>query len=209
MPTLLLIRHAENDYLKQGRLAGRLADVHLNQNGRAQAQALADALAPRLKDAPLKAIFSSPLERAMETAAPLAAALGLEITPHPALIETDCGRWTGKTLKSLKRLRLWQIVQHKPSQFQFPGGETFGHCQSRIVTALQSLCQPCQPKDLLICFSHSDPIKLAIAHFLGMPLDNFQRLSVSPASLSLLHLNESGARLLAMNCDPAFILPLP
>lgn len=209
MPTLLFIRHAENIYLRQGRMAGRIPGVHLNQNGRAQAQAVADALKVRLKDAPVRGIFSSPLERALETAAPIAAALGLEITPHAGLIETDCGLWAGKTIKSLRRLRLWKIVQQSPSQFQFPGGETFVECQRRIVAAIEALCAGLDERDILLCVSHADPIKLAVAHFLGMPLDNFQRLSAAPASITALHLGEGGWRLLALNSDLALTFARP
>ncbi len=209
MPIILLIRHAENPYLKQGRLAGRIPGVHLNETGRAQAQAVANTLNIKLKDAPVKGIFSSPLERAMETAAPIAQSLGLEITQQEGLIETDCGLWTGKTIKGLKRLRLWKIVQQTPSQFQFPSGETFVECQRRVTAAIESLCAGRDPKDIIICVSHGDPIKLAVAHFLGMPLDNFQRLSISPASTTVLHFSEDGWRLLALNSDLAFTFTKP
>ena len=97
MPILLLVRHAENNYLKLNRLPGRLPDVHLNRRGKAQARLLAE----RLKAAPIKAVYSSPLERAMETALPLAKALGLEVISRPGLIETDVGEWQGESIKKL------------------------------------------------------------------------------------------------------------
>ena len=207
MSTFLLIRHAENDYVKQGRLPGHLPGIHLNQIGYSQAQTLSNWLAQKLTDTPVKAVYSSPLERAMETAGPIAKAFELEVIPRPGLIETDCGDWTGKTTKSLRRLKLWQVVQQTPSQFQFPGGETILASPRRIVADLENLRTQHDPRDILVCVSHADPIKLAIIHYLGMPLDNLQRLSISPASVTVLHTGEHGARLLNLNFDPAFLLP--
>jgi probable phosphoglycerate mutase len=99
--------------------------VHLNERGHQQAQALAE----QLSQAPIKAIYSSPLERAMETAEPLAMALGLEIIPRPGLIETDIGEWAGERVKGLSRLKIWRTVQRQPSIFRFPGGESFSDGQ--------------------------------------------------------------------------------
>lgn len=198
MPTILLVRHGENDYVKKGRLAGRLPGVHLNDTGRRQAAWLAE----RLKAAPVKAIYSSPLERTLETARPLAEALDLEIQPRFGLIEVDCGDWQDQSLKQLKRLQLWKIVQASPSSFTFPGGESFSAAQQRVVAELQSIARQSQPKDLLVCVSHSDPIKLAVAYLIGLPLDLFQRLNVSPGSITALSIGEPGASLLAMNVQP-------
>lgn len=198
MPTILLVRHGENDYVKKGRLAGRLPGVHLNDTGRRQAAWLAE----KLKAAPVKAIYSSPLERTLETARPLAEALGLEIQPRFGLIETDCGEWQDQSLKQLKRLQLWKIVQASPSSFTFPGGESFSIAQQRIVAELQAIARQSQPKDLLVCVSHSDPIKLAVAYLIGLPLDLFQRLQVSPGSITALSIGEAGSSLLAMNVQP-------
>jgi broad specificity phosphatase PhoE len=125
MALIILVRHGENDFVKKGRLAGRLPEVHLNKKGLAQAQAAAEALSRMLEKAPVKAIYSSPLERTMETAEPIAKAFGLPIVPRPGLIETDCGEWQGKSVKQLSRLKIWKVVQSSPSTFQFPGGETF------------------------------------------------------------------------------------
>ncbi len=199
MPTILLIRHGENDYVKKHLLAGRLHGVNLNEKGRQQALAIAEKLA----NAPLKAIYSSPLERALQTAEPLAQALGLPVNPRPGLIETDPGEWTGESFKKLARTRAWRAVQSAPSRFRFPGGETFADSQHRICQELQTLAAQHDPKDLVACFSHADPIRLAVAYFIGLPLDMFQRLSVSPGSLTVLHLGETSARLLALNYDPA------
>lgn len=197
MPLILLIRHAENDYVKQKRLPGRMPGIHLNEKGRAQAQILVE----KLKSAPIKAIYSSPLERAMETAEPLASALSLEVIPRPGLIETDIGEWQGKTVKGLSRLKIWRIVLGTPSLMRFPGGESFSEAQYRICQEIEWMRAQHDPEDLIACVSHADPIKLAIAYYLGMPLDMFQRLSVSPASITALHLGESRSQLLTLNFD--------
>jgi probable phosphomutase (TIGR03848 family) len=200
MPTILLIRHGENDYVKKHRLAGRLLGVNLNDKGRQQAQAIAE----KLSAAPLKAIYSSPLERAMQTAEPLSQALNIPVITRPGLIETDPGEWTGQSYKKLGRTRAWRAVQASPSRFRFPGGETFAEGQARICQELQALASQHEPKDLVACFSHADPIRLAVAYFIGLPLDMFQRLAVSPGSITALHLGETSSRLLALNYDPTF-----
>jgi len=202
MPTILLVRHAENDYLKQGRLPGRLPGVHLNEAGRQQAQATASLLKQRQADAPVKAVYSSPMERALETAEAIAQALGLQVLPRLGLIETEIGELTGKTIKSLRRRKLWKAVQETPAQFRFPGGESFAECQQRIVAEIDALRAGLGEKDTIICISHADPIKLAIAHYLGMPLDCFQRLSVATTSISALSLSDQGVRLLSLNYIP-------
>jgi probable phosphoglycerate mutase len=203
MPIILLIRHGENEYVKTGRLAGRLPGVHLNDKGRTQAQAVADKLA----GSPVKAIYSSPLERTMETAEPIAKALGLEIIQRPGLIETDVGEWQGKKLKGLSRLKIWRVVQSRPSLMRFPGGETFAEAQYRISQELLTLSARHDPKDIFICVTHSDPIKLAVAYFIGQPLDLFQRLNVSPGSITALYLWEGSSVLITLNYDLSFNLP--
>jgi len=203
MPLILLVRHGENDYVKKNLLAGRLPGVHLNEKGRTQAQAVAE----RLKSVPIKALYSSPLERALETAEPLAKALGVEIVPRPGLIELDIGEWQGLSLKSLQRLKVWRKVQGNPSRYRFPGGEAFLDTQHRICTELEALASMHQPKEIIACVSHADPIKLAVAHYLGMPLDHFQRLFVSPGSITALYLGEMGAQLVTLNYDLSLSLP--
>ncbi len=203
MPIFLLVRHGENEYVQKGRLAGRLPGVHLNANGRRQAQATAETL----RQAPVTAIYSSPLERAVETAEPISQALGLPVSLHPGLMETDCGSWQGKTLKRLGRLKVWRTVQNTPSLFQFPGGESFIDTQHRICAALQDLCSRHDPKDLLVCVSHADPIKLAVAFYLGLPLDHFQRLAVTPASITALMIDEHHSQLLLLNYNPSLTIP--
>ncbi|MCL4530811.1 MAG: histidine phosphatase family protein [Chloroflexi bacterium] len=202
MPLLLLTRHGENDYTRKGKLAGQLPGVHLNERGQKQAQALADAL----KEVPLKAIYSSPLERAMETAAPIAAARGLNVIQEPGLLETNVGKWQGRSLKALNLNKHWKVIQHAPSRAQFPEGETFYECQTRIVTALDKICAAYKPRDIIACVFHSDPIKLAVAHYLGLPLDHFQRLGCDTGSVTMLAIHESGAYLMWLNRRPPFEL---
>lgn len=205
MPVVLLVRHGENDYVKKNRLAGRKPGVHLNDKGRAQAQAVAEKLA----GAPIKAVYSSPMERAMETAEPIAQALNLEIIQREGLLETDYGDWQDKTLKSLKRRKLWKIVQGRPSMARFPGGESFAEAQHRICREIEALVGQHAEKDIFVCVSHADPIKLAVAYFVGLPLDSFQRLAVSPASITALAIGEGHSHLLTLNYDLSFQLPQP
>jgi probable phosphoglycerate mutase len=200
MPIFLLIRHGETDYNKKMHIAGRLPGVHLNKKGQQQAQSIADKLA----DLPIKAVYSSPLERTLETAEPLAKALKLEVIPVPGLLETDCGEWQGQSIKKLCRLKIWQSVQQRPALFHFPGGEWIGECQHRMVEVIESLRLKHSPQDLLACFSHADPIKQVLAYYLGLPLDNFQRLAIDTASITTLQVNEGGSRLIMMNYNPAF-----
>jgi probable phosphomutase (TIGR03848 family) len=200
LPLVLLIRHGENEYVKKGRLAGRLPGVHLNEKGLAQSAQLAELL----KEAPIMAVYSSPLERTMETAAPIAAAHGLEVIPRMGLTEVDFGEWQDQTLKSLRRLKLWKVVQGAPSLMNFPGGESFAAAQLRIASEIQELCSRHEAKDLVVCVSHSDAIKLAVAYFIGLPLDHFQRLHVAPASITGLMLGEKDSALMSLNFDPSF-----
>lgn len=203
MPIVLLIRHAENEYLQKGRLAGRQPGVHLNENGREQAQAVAEAL----KGAPIQALYSSPLERALETAAPIAAALDLEVITREGLTEIDYGEWQGRTLKSLVRLKVWRQLQHQPSLFRFPGGESFSEAQYRITQEITEICDRYDPKHLIICVSHADPIKLAVAYYTGMPLNSFQHLVIGRASITTLNLSQDNSQLISLNYGLKFSLP--
>lgn len=202
MTTLLLIRHGDNDHLKKNILYGNMPGVHLNERGLQQAQDLATAL----KSIPLKAIYSSPLDRALETASPLAEATGLPIQVIPQLADPELGEWTGRSLKELRRLKAWKVVQQNPSQFRFPGGESFPEVQVRIVAALEQIRAAHKKNDHIAVIFHADPIKLALAHYLGMPLDNFQRISVDTGSVSVLGIVKTEARLVALNLKPPFQL---
>jgi probable phosphomutase (TIGR03848 family) len=203
MPFVMLIRHAENEYIKKSRLAGRLPGVHLNDQGHEQARAVAE----NLKDAPIQAVYSSPLERAQETAAPIAAALGLEIITREGLTEIDYGEWQDRTLKSLARLKIWRLLQYRPSLFRFPGGESFAEAQHRITQEIDAICAEHDPKHVVVCVSHADPIKLAVAYYAGMPLDSFQRLVIGSASITALSINQGSSSLITLNYGLTFNFP--
>ncbi len=198
MPTILLIRHGENEYVKKGRLAGRISGVHLNENGRAQAEKLSSALV----DKPVKAVYASPLERTIETATPIASALNLKVIKRPGLIEVDFGKWQDKTIKQLSRQKLWKIVQQQPSRARFPEGESFAEAQLRIANEIEAICDMHKPKDLIICVGHSDMIKLAVAYFTGLPIDKFQGLVVQPASVTTLNISKNRSMLVNLNTFP-------
>jgi probable phosphomutase (TIGR03848 family) len=205
MPLLLLIRHGENDYSKTGKLAGRMPGVELNERGRKQAEELGKALA----NAPLAAIYSSPLERAVQTAEPIAKARGLKIIQTPGLLEANVGEWQGKSVRRLALSKYWRVVQNAPSRARHPGGESFAEVQVRIVSTLEEICAKHKDRDLVACVFHSDPIKLAVAHFIGMPLDHFQRLACDTGSVTLLAVGTSSAHLIWLNRRPPFDFPGP
>ena len=194
MAIFYLIRHGHNDLLGE-KLAGRIPGVHLNQAGREQA----DHLAQVLGDQPIKAIYASPLERTQETAHPIAAAHQLDMQISQALLEIDFGDWAGQTFETLCGQALWGQVQERPSTVLFPNGESFSEVQTRAVVEITRLSKMYQQEDCIVCVSHCDVIRLIVAHFLGMPLDSFQRLRVAPASLSVLHLFEGKAFLESIN----------
>jgi broad specificity phosphatase PhoE len=203
MPIFLLIRHGENDFLKQGRLPGTLPGIHLNPHGRQQAALLAESL----QKAPIRAIYSSPLERAVETAEPLAKALGLPIQLRPALMDAAVGQWQGLYLKELRKRPEWKQVQQLPSEFRFPGGESIPEIQARLVAEIEQIRRLHKPRQLLALFFHSDPIKLVLAHYLGLPIDNFQKFGLAAGSVSILLLGKSGGMLAGLNLIPPFAIP--
>jgi probable phosphomutase (TIGR03848 family) len=202
MSTLLLIRHGENDYLVKNKLPGHLPGVHLNERGCEQALELAQTLS-RL---PIKAIYSSPLERAIETAEPLAQSLGLEIQLRPDLTDIDVGEWEGRSWKVLGRTGLWKMIQQTPSRFQFPGGETFVKAQERVVHVLDAIANLHADEMIAVIF-HADPIKLAVAHYVGLSLDKFQRLSAHTGSVTILKMDGDSSKVLALNLIPPFSFP--
>ncbi|MYE26531.1 MAG: MSMEG_4193 family putative phosphomutase, partial [Chloroflexi bacterium] len=203
MTTILLIRHAVNDYVKTGKLAGRLAGVHLNDEGVAQAE----ALGRRLADAPLKCIYSSPMERTMETAAAIAKHHPqLTLRAREEITEVDYGDWQDKAIGELQRRKMWGVVQEYPSRAVFPNGETMRAVQTRIVNAIEALARR-HPEQMIALVFHADLIKMALAHYLGMHLDVFQRIVISPASISTLHLGHSRPFIVGVN-DIAHLLQL-
>ncbi len=195
MTTILLIRHGENEYTEKGKLAGRLPGVHLSATGVYQARALAQGL----KDEPLKAVYSSPLERAQETAKPLAELHKLKVVTRPGLLETDVGVWVNKTVKSLRRTKAWGQLQRQPSRFCFPGGESILEEQARLVAEIEALLGMHKAKDVIACVCHADPIKLIVNYYLGQPLDLFQRIHIRTASVSRLHFGQQGVMLGSLN----------
>lgn len=175
---ILLVRHGKTPTTGKV-LPGRATGLHLSDGGHAQAERVAE----RLADLPVDAIYSSPLERACETAEPTAARTGRDVKHDDGLLECDFGDWTGAALADVAALPEWQTVQHSPSTFRFPNGESFTEMQARIVGTLEALCRA-HGGGVVVCFSHADPIKAAVAHALGQPLDLFQRIVISPGSVS-------------------------
>jgi probable phosphoglycerate mutase len=175
---LLLVRHGETPTTGTV-LPGRAPGLHLSDRGRVQAQRVAE----RLSGLPVDALYSSPLERACETAEPTAARTGLAVKHDDGLLECEFGEWTGAAIAELAVLPEWRTVQHSPSEFRFPNGESFPEMQARIVGSLDALCAA-HSGGVVVFFSHADPIKAAVAHALGTPLDLFQRIVISPASVS-------------------------
>ena len=193
MMNLLLIRHARNDWVGE-RLAGWTPGVHLNEEGLSQASGLTRRLAGEL----IAAIYCSPLERTLETAQPLAEAHGLAVQAREGLGETRYGEWTGRTLKELRQEKLWPVVQVYPGGARFPGGESLREVQARMVAELDAI-RDAHAGQTVAVVSHSDPIKLAVAHYTGLPLDLFQRLTVSPASVTAFAFTRFGPRLICLN----------
>lgn len=194
MARVLLTRHATTATTGQ-RLTGRSPGVHLDEDGRRQAGALAD----RLAGLDLAAVYTSPLERTRETAHPIADRHGLQPEVVDGLAEVDYGTWTNRTLEELRRQRLWRVVQATPSRATFPDGESLRAVQGRAVEAVETLAWRHREATIVVV-SHCDVIKAVVAHFAGMPLDTFQRLVVSTASVTALHLPDAGPpRLLTCN----------
>jgi probable phosphoglycerate mutase len=193
MTTFLLIRHGMTDAVGKT-ITGRFPGVHLNEIGQKQA---AD-LAVRLRLWKIDAIYSSPLERALETAAPTAQRLRLNVMKSEALSEVDFGEWSGRTLEELNQLPEWRLFNTFRSSTRAPGGELATEVQTRMVEQLTRYSRQ-HPDQTVAVFSHADAIRLTLAHFLGMPIDLMHRLEIRPASVSALRLAEWGPQVLLMN----------
>jgi len=202
--TLLLVRHAMNDWVKTGKLAGRSPGVHLNPEGRQQAEALAQRLASRS----LQAIYSSPLERAQETAAAIAGPHKLPLQISSAIGEVDFGDWTGQELKKLSQEPEWALVQARPSAMRFPNGESPREMLTRAVDEIERLAAA-HRQECIVLVSHCDVIKAIVAHYLGLHLDLFQRLVVSPASISVLSFSPMGMGAFITGLNDTAHLPRP
>ena len=193
MSVFYLIRHGNNDWVGK-KLAGWLPGVHLNEEGRRQADQAAEILAAR----PITRIFSSPLDRAKETAAPLARKLGLEVHYSAKLGELHFGDWTGQSIEELSRTPAWRRWNAFRSAGRIPNGEMISEAQARMVSEIERL--RCEfPEEQIAIFSHGDPIRAALMHYLGMPLDFLPRLEVSPAGISILSLTELSAEIHCVN----------
>jgi probable phosphomutase (TIGR03848 family) len=198
---VLLVRHGTTP--STGRvLPGRAPGLHLADAGREQAARLGERLAawaPANGARPrIAAVYASPLERTRETAAPLATALGLRVRVARGLVECDFGEWTGGELKALMKLPEWATVQRYPSGFRFPGGESFTGMQARMVQAMADL-RARHPGETVVAVSHADPIKAVVADALGTHLDLFQRIVISPCSVTAINYGPLGPMVLAVN----------
>jgi probable phosphomutase (TIGR03848 family) len=194
-PTLvLLVRHGQTPTTGK-LLPGRAPGLHLADTGIEQARRAAERLGVLSR---IDAVYASPLERTRETAAPIAAARNLKVQIDKGLLECDFGQWTGAELKQLMKLPEWNTVQRAPSTFTFPGGESFTAMQSRIVGAIDRLRERHQG-GVIVCVSHADPIKAAVAHALGTHLDLFQRIVISPCSVSAIAYHAGGPVVLTVN----------
>ena len=194
LTTILLVRHGQTP--STGKiLPGRAPGLHLAETGVAQAAKAAERIG-ELKQ--VDAVYTSPLERARETAAPIAKVTGQRARVDRGLLECEFGEWTGAELSKLMKKPEWQTVQRSPSSFRFPGGESFPEMQHRIVSTLDRL-RAAHPGGTIVCVSHADPIKAAVAHALGTHLDLFQRIVVSTAAISVVSWFDGGPVVLAVN----------
>lgn len=197
MTVIYFVRHAVIADTGK-RLSGRTPGLHLSEQGIEQARAAARSLA----EAPLKAIYSSPIERCLETAEIVAEPhRRLEVQIEERLVEVDYGSWSNRTYASLRRTKLWSTVQRWPSSASFPGGEGIRDVQARAVTAVDALGKK-HRRSHICCVSHADVIRVVMAHYLGVHLDLYQRLVISPASVTVLGIGADGPRVLALNRTP-------
>ena len=198
-PTLvLLVRHGQTPTTGKV-LPGRARGLHLADKGHEQAAAVAERIASLQNgERRIAAVYASPMERTRETAAPIAKALGLRVRQAKGLLECDFGEWTGAELKKLAKLPEWRTVQRNPSGFRFPGGESFTEMQARITTAIDAI-RADHPGETVVAVSHADPIKAAVAHAMGTHLDLFQRIVVSPCSVSAVLYGVDGPIVLGVN----------
>jgi probable phosphoglycerate mutase len=191
---VLLVRHGRTP--KTGViLPGHAPGLHLSDEGRRQAEAVAQRIG-RLPN--VAAVYASPLERARETAAPIARALGLPLRVERDLLECDAGEWTGLSLRRVQRKPEWQLVRYHPSGFRFPGGESFAEMQLRVTTALARLAE-LYPGKAIVAVSHADPIKTAVAYALGLHLDLLQRIAVSTGSVTVIAYRPDAPQVLTVN----------
>ncbi|MDZ7678416.1 MAG: MSMEG_4193 family putative phosphomutase [Acidimicrobiales bacterium] len=191
---VLLVRHGQTPSTGTV-LPGRTPGLHLSDQGRSQAEAVARRITAMKKVA---AVYASPLERTRETAAPIARELGMRVRRDKGLLECDFGDWTGRDLKDLAKLPEWKTVQQAPSRFRFPGGESFAEMQLRVTTTVQRLAG-LHRGETVVVVSHADPIKAVVNEATGAHLDAFQRLVVSPCSVTALLVGDRSTTVLTVN----------
>jgi probable phosphoglycerate mutase len=187
-PTVVIfVRHGQTATTNKV-LPGRAAGLALADKGREQAQAVAE----HFRDAKnVAAVYASPLQRAKETASPIGKALGMRVQSDRGLLECDFGEWTGQSLAKLRKLPDWKAVQRNPSGFRFPGGESFSEMATRMSSTVDRF-RAAHPGKTVIAVSHADPIKAAAATALGVPLDLFQRIDISPCSMTVIAYTHEG-----------------
>lgn len=203
-PTLVLfVRHGTTPTTGSV-LPGRAPGLHLADQGRAQAESVAEAISRLPK---VQAVYASPLERTRETAAPIAKRLGIPVRLEKGLLECDFGDWTGAKLGELAKLPEWRTVQRWPSGWRFPGGESFVELQRRMVGVTESLRQR-HPGETVVAVSHADPIKAVASSALGTPLDLFQRLVISPCSVTAIAYGDGGPTVVCLNAPAGGVTEL-
>jgi probable phosphomutase (TIGR03848 family) len=191
---IIMVRHGKTP--STGKiLPGRAKGLHLSDTGKQEALVVAERLSKIKKVA---AIYASPLERARETAAPIAKALKQKVIINKGLLECDFGDWTGEELAKLMKLPEWSNVQRAPSTFRFPKGESFTEMQTRMVSTLDDLRKK-HSGGVVICVSHADPIKAAVAHAMGTHIDLFQRIVISTCSVTAVSYSSFGPVVLTVN----------
>ncbi|HIF66679.1 MAG TPA: MSMEG_4193 family putative phosphomutase [Acidimicrobiia bacterium] len=193
---MLLIRHGQTPTTGV-ELYGRKPGVHLSDVGVDQAEKVAERIS-EMNQRAIAAIYSSPLERTRETAMPISKRVGIPIKRNRGLIELDVGDWTGRKLSQLRKLKAWSTVQRYPSGFSFPNGESFVQMQTRMSQTVDGLVAT-HPGKTVIAVSHADPIRALVAHAMGTHLDLFQRIVVSPCSVTAILYTSSGPVVLAVN----------
>ncbi len=193
--TILFVRHGTTATTGTV-LPGRAPGLHLSERGVAEAEEVARRLG-ELTHKP-SALYVSPLERTRETAGPIAKALRLKPVVDRGLLECDFGLWTGKRLSTLARRAEWRTVQHAPSTFRFPDGESFVEMQLRMWEAVRAIAARHRHRTVIVV-SHADPIKAAVTYAQGVPLDLFQRTVISPCSISAVAFMNSTPIVLCVN----------
>lgn len=195
---VLLVRHGHTPTTGK-LLPGRAPGLHLSEKGIEQAAVVAERIAT-LRD--VHAIYTSPLERTRETAAPIARARGLRAKADRGLLEADIGDWTGMELKTVSRKEEWKQVQRYPSGFRFPGGESFTEMLARAAGAVDRI-QLDHRGQTVVVVSHADVIKAVVAHALGVHLDLMQRVSIAPCSVSAVAFSDLGPMVLTVGSTAA------